>query len=199
MFHPVSNLLYCFVNSDWCAAQCNNSSRVWQDPGWHTLKVKAYRASGASTINRKHRLNRIIHGFFLMSWKRPSFTADFSPLKQQRTKYKACHASKFHCATSCISAVLRSDCSRPLPTRRDSRNWNIARQFYARLAITAWACQLEPWPLGAALWAAVTRASLLYLTQADLLRAGAEKQTGPESRTPHLEGPPAELFRWSQS
>lgn len=102
-----SFILFCKLCWHNSPAQCNTSSGVWQDPGWHTLKVKAYTASGSSTTNRKHRPNRIIHGFLLMSWKHPSSTADLSLLKQQRTKYKARCASNFHCATCHISAVLQ--------------------------------------------------------------------------------------------
>lgn len=57
--------------------------RVWQDPGWHTVKVKAYRAARALSTNGKHGHNRIIHGFLLMSWKEPSSVPPLSLLKLQ--------------------------------------------------------------------------------------------------------------------
>lgn len=88
-------------------------ARVWQDPGWHTVKVKAHRASGASSTNRKPRHNRIIHKFLLMSWKHPSSTAAASLLKQHRTKYETHCASNFHRATCRISAVPQLEPHRP--------------------------------------------------------------------------------------
>lgn len=94
-----------------------------------------------------------------------------------------------------LAALGLSPCSSgsvAVPSRRDSRKWRIARRSHARLAIAARACQLEPWPPGAALWAALTRASPLYLSQADWLRAGAEKQAGSGKRSATFRGAP----RW---
>lgn len=153
------------------------------------------RVWGSSTNSCKKNISALL----LMSWKLPFFAAAPSLLKQQRTKYKTHCASNFHHATYCISWVPQLERQRPAPTRRDSRKWRIAQWSHAWLAVAAQACQLEPWPAGAAPWAALTRVSLLYLSQADWLRARAEKQAGPESGAPHLKGPPAELFRRFQS
>lgn len=119
--HPLWSLLYCFENSLGVTLQHTEinslmdyqQARVWQDPGWHTVKVKAHRASRALSTNRKSKYNRIIHGLLLMSWKHPSSTAATLLLKQHRTKYKTHCASNFHRATCRISAVPQLKRHRP--------------------------------------------------------------------------------------
>lgn len=143
---------------------------MWRDAGRHTFRVKAYRASGASRTNRKRSHNRIIHGLLLMSQKHPSSPDAARRLKRRGTKLPDCS----------LTAPFAAP---PTPTWRDSRKWETASWSHAPSA-----CRVEPWPLGGARWASLTRASPPYVSRADWLRAAAEKRAGPESRAPHLEG-----------
>lgn len=92
-------------------------------------------------------------------------------------------ASKFHCTTCALELCASSNRGIPAPSQRDSEKWRTARRSHAWLAIVARICQLELWPLGAALWASLTHASPLYLSQADWLRAAAESGPGKRGTT----------------